>query len=956
MNILRHSDIRRTLSAVASFLIPAVGHGQTWRSTLYPENWQRPGESVSFYNDKLIQDFSFAGYKRGEEAIPSIAGPVFNVTTYGADPTGATNSTVAIQNAINAAAAAGGGVVYLPTGEFRISPQGSNNYSLSISTSNIVLRGAGTGQTFLLNTSYLMRGKTVINIQPPSLTTGGIVNITADLPGPTRRIPVANASTFAPGDIVRLEWAFTDEWIAEHNQQPWWNGTDRPANALYLREVITTNPAAGWIEVDIPTRYTMKTRDAAGVRKISGQISGVGVESLAMGNLQHPGTTWAEGDYNVSGKPGYDVHGSLLITVTQARDCWITSVHSRQPAANTTTCHMLSNAIRLSNSFRVSVRNCQLGRPQYGGGGGNGYMYQMSQSNDCLFDNCIADFSRHGFSIASGGTSGNVFFQCQDRNTGRATGSTGSYVTDGSGSDNHMHFSHSNLWDGCLADNSYYTAHHRLTSGTIPHGLTSAHGVYWNTTGSGTRYTNIVVSDQARYGYIIGTSGSKSGATTPSTTATINGVSVNTTAPVDHLEGVNLGATLEPASLYLDQLSRRLLPKLALTGGSIQLPNNTFSIDAALSLDGQPVNEPVTLNWATLSTPPNTRLTSTATPTGRALTVSLPGTYQIEVSGSLANRAFSSTINIEVLPPPGAEEFIDLLPVADSHVQGGTTTETTNSGSATALQIKSTGAVSVHREAFMRFDLSGIATQRIQAATLNLYFTSTSTATTGRTSVVSDNTWGEATINYLNRPTTQTALVGDWGVPAQNWVVVNAGQVVPARVGGNGLITFRQQIITQPASPVYAIASRENATPSLRPFLRIQVSQPTLDEWLAQTSNLQASKRGPLADPDGDGLSNLLEAWLGTDASNTTAGAMPRLAEVNNNIELSMQINATPPGGLVYFVEYSDSLAPDDWHLAPAAVWESSGPEAGGRVPMVVRVPTDPTTMRRFYRVNVQSQ
>jgi hypothetical protein len=53
-----------------------------------------------------------------------ITGAVYNVLDYGADPTGATSSTAAIQAAINAAAATvslgaqGGGVVYLPTGVY----------------------------------------------------------------------------------------------------------------------------------------------------------------------------------------------------------------------------------------------------------------------------------------------------------------------------------------------------------------------------------------------------------------------------------------------------------------------------------------------------------------------------------------------------------------------------------------------------------------------------------------------------------------------------------------------------------------------------------------------------------------------------------------------------------------------------------------------------------------------
>ncbi len=269
-------------------------------------------------------------------------------------------------------------------------------------------------------------------------------------------------------------------------------------------------------------------------------------------------------------------------------------------------------------------------------------------------DKLIQDFSYAG-------TSGNVFLLCEDRETARATGSSGSCTTSGSGSDNHMHFSHSNLWDRCHAYNSFWTAHHRTTSGTVPHGLTSAHAVYWNTTGSGTRYTDIVRSGQGRYGYVIGTSGSRSGATNPTT---------GNTAPADHLEGIGLGATLEPASLYLDQLSRRTVPKLILTGQPVRFPENTFTVGAAITLDGQPVAASVTLDWELVSMPPGARHVSSATADGRTFTVSRPGIYVVGATGITGEHPVSGTVEVEVLPPAAGARFIDLFPVADSHVRG----------------------------------------------------------------------------------------------------------------------------------------------------------------------------------------------------------------------------------------------------------------------------------------------
>lgn len=64
------------------------------------------------------------GKSQADAAVtPGAAGTTgwFNVTSYGADPTGATDSTGAFQTAIAAVASAGGGVVYMPGGTYTIS-------------------------------------------------------------------------------------------------------------------------------------------------------------------------------------------------------------------------------------------------------------------------------------------------------------------------------------------------------------------------------------------------------------------------------------------------------------------------------------------------------------------------------------------------------------------------------------------------------------------------------------------------------------------------------------------------------------------------------------------------------------------------------------------------------------------------------------------------------------------
>ena len=66
-----------------------------------------------------------------------------NVATwFSADPTGAADSTTAIQNALNAAAS--GDVVYLPAGTFLL-----NSSALTVTTSGVTIMGAGQGATIV---------------------------------------------------------------------------------------------------------------------------------------------------------------------------------------------------------------------------------------------------------------------------------------------------------------------------------------------------------------------------------------------------------------------------------------------------------------------------------------------------------------------------------------------------------------------------------------------------------------------------------------------------------------------------------------------------------------------------------------------------------------------------------------------------------------------------------------
>lgn len=92
----------------------------------------------------VLTDYSYAGYAHGERGIPAVTGPVFKVTDFGAIPDDSKSDEQAIRRTIAAAEKAGGGVVVFPAGRFLVWTDRAHVESIRISSSRVVLRGAGS--------------------------------------------------------------------------------------------------------------------------------------------------------------------------------------------------------------------------------------------------------------------------------------------------------------------------------------------------------------------------------------------------------------------------------------------------------------------------------------------------------------------------------------------------------------------------------------------------------------------------------------------------------------------------------------------------------------------------------------------------------------------------------------------------------------------------------------------
>jgi len=503
-----------------------------WRSELYPEDWTpEHGDDEG----RFLHDFSYAGYRGGGvelgQDLPELI--IDAVVDHGADPSGEADSSAALQAAIDAAKMAGGGIVELPSGLYRL------DTPLVVSASNIVLRGEGAEQSRLwMTSSEGMSNKSHITFRG-DLAYGDPLALSVDAPSRGHTLEVADASGLAPGDDVVVGWTITDEFIDEHAMTGVWmafNGTWQP---IFWRTVVAVDTAADpdVITLDVPLRYPAKIRDQASVRTVSGALREVGVEALGVADAVSWELAW-ESD---------QIHAIEFYGVV---DGWMRGIASfPSPGAPTQGLgidrHLQSGGLIVRQSKRVTVADSEMAWPENRGGGGNGYLFEVRQSSEVLFRDLLGASGRHNFIQNWGfGASGIVWLRIHSKD-GIAVPLKGLDIGLTGYSEFHHSLATANLIDQSVMDDGWSAINRGdYSSGS---GHSSTESVLWNTSGEG-----LLRSRQFGHGYIIGASPSLSIQTS------LGGVDAEGSEPEDWVEGPGKIGSLDPPSLYEDQLARRL--------------------------------------------------------------------------------------------------------------------------------------------------------------------------------------------------------------------------------------------------------------------------------------------------------------------------------------------------------------------------------------------------------------
>lgn len=498
-------------------------------------------------NDNRIVDFSYTGYKKGEEEIPS-ANTIITLSPIAGD------NTPFIQNAIdsisNLPLNTDGirGAILLEAGTYEI------HGTLKITESGVILRGVGNGEDAANNTILIGIGNTPAErniIEAGGLgladwtgfVTGSVSPITSEfIPAGSRTIEVETPALYEIGDDIIVFHPSTDAWLSSIDyggtevDAPWAPGD---IDIFYKRKIVEINLTNGKITLDVPIYdHIDKSLATANIYKLleADIKTNIGIENLRI-------------VISTNGELTED-HARNAIFLRGVEDCWVSDV---------TGLHFSYAMVDMTVASRVTVKNCKALQPHSMIDGGRRYNFNVSRkSNNILFTNCEASEGRHSFtSNGTSSVSGIVWHNCT---------SDGDYNT----SEGHRRWSQALLFDNITFTNPNTTRliglYSRGSFGT-GHGWSAINSVAWNIDMPNTNSV-IIQRPPNRQNYGMACQGIVSGQGPFS-------------QPTGYIE--NSGSEPIINSLYEKQLSNRLV--------------NGPAVDAPARFFVQKVNDDVNISW-----------------------------------------------------------------------------------------------------------------------------------------------------------------------------------------------------------------------------------------------------------------------------------------------------------------------------------------------------------------------
>ena len=312
------------------FLLPLAS------AQLTPNIWKKYiGEPVPVGTPDLI-DYSYAGYKQGEEGIPDdFVLPVFDVTNYGAIPDDGKSDTQAIRDTIDAAKR--GGIVFFPPGQYDVLTSTDSHLNrIKIPGNNIILRGSGAegaikGGTTIKMHNDISNDRWEVTLFRTSWLrgSGSSTFIKGSFPKGTKYFDVENVSGLNNPKFIGISASglFGDDWdqqssVSEDDMPSSFSITDSGVNIHEYHEVDRIE--GNRIYVKTPVLTHLNSNFKVGPLNLH---TGIGFEDLHI-------------DGNMKENYGHNIHNSRGgITLWYTAHSWI----RRCRFSNTTTAIMFAN-------------------------------------------------------------------------------------------------------------------------------------------------------------------------------------------------------------------------------------------------------------------------------------------------------------------------------------------------------------------------------------------------------------------------------------------------------------------------------------------------------------------------------------------------------------------------------------------------------------------------------------
>ncbi len=401
-----------------------------------------------------LLDYSYVGYKKGEEAIPNV-----NVVKT-ISPGNLKDHTKLIQNAIDEVAALPEeehGAILLKAGTYTVSAD------LIIDASGIVLRGEGQGENGTVIYDVRTKSeKTTLKIKGGEAYT--VISeskselVSTCVPSGQTKLQLSTVDSYNVEDNLRIVCTPNELWIKTLGMDilpgdnvTQWNPSDYVMT--YERWITDIDKSGKTITINTGIPLTLDEKYfTVTVEKIvdkGSRISECGVENIRFLSYYNGSKT----DEN---------HAWTAVALTSCKNCWVRDVTAKNYAYATVQVG--------SKAINVTVEGCSFLEPISTVAGGLRYSFCINGGQYTLVKNCYSYDSRHDYVVQAKVCGPNVFIDCVAEESNSV-------------SEPHHRWSNGTLYDNIFQIGKtklgYFEALNRGNSGT-GHGWAGANTIFWN--------------------------------------------------------------------------------------------------------------------------------------------------------------------------------------------------------------------------------------------------------------------------------------------------------------------------------------------------------------------------------------------------------------------------------------------------------------------------------------------